>query len=332
MHRSVFLFIAAIVILTGCDTTVTPGEGNGRVLPNISGGAGEVLVVVDKYIWDGPTGEVLKDILKEEFPGLPQSEPLFDVTQITGGSFDNMFKFHRSIVLVTIKETAEEAAVRYRKNVWARPQIMVQIEARNGEELKRVLEENASRIQNFLVQYDRQRLTDSYKDSKDLEIQKLMAENHHIRLSIPRGYNVDFSTDTYSSVSIETPDYSQVIHVYEYPASGDKDLNSDKLLAQRNAFTKKYVRGPDDVSYMTTATVYPPILYDMERDGMHIVEIRGLWELEKGFMGGPFVSHSVYDSKRQRIVTVEGYVYYPNDKKRVKIRQLEAIIYSLEII
>jgi hypothetical protein len=332
MQKSVLLFIAAIMILAGCDTTVTPGQGNGRVLPNISGGAGEVLVVVDKYIWDGPTGEVLKDILKEEFPGLPQSEPLFDVTQITGGSFDNMFKFHRSIVLVTIKETAEEAAVRYRKNVWARPQIMVQIEARNGEELKKVLEENADRIQNFLVQYDRQRLTDSYKDSKDLEIQKLMAENHHIRLGIPRGYNVDFSTDSYSSVSIETPDFSQVIHVYEYPATGEEDLDSDRLLEQRNAFTKKYVRGPDDVSYMTTASVYPPIFYDLERDGMHIVETRGLWELEKGFMGGPFVSHSIYDKKRQRIVTVEGYVYYPNEKKRVKIRQLEAIIYSLEII
>ncbi len=332
MRKSVFLFIAVLMILTGCDTTVTPGEGKGRVMPNITGGAGEVLVVVDKYIWDGPTGEVLKDILKDEFPALPQSEPLFDVTQITSGSFDKMFKFHRSIVLVTIKETAEEATVRYRKNVWAKPQIMVQIEAPNGEKLKEVIEGNANRIQNFLVQYDRQRLTDSYKRSKDLEIQKVMAANHHIRLSIPRGYNIDFSTDSYSSVSIETPDFSQVIHVFEYPASGEEDLQSDKMLAQRNAFTKKYVRGPDDTSYMTTAMIYPPIVYDMERDGMHIVEIRGLWELEKGFMGGPFVSHSAYDEKRQRIVTVEGYVYYPNEKKRVKIRQLEAIIYSLEII
>jgi hypothetical protein len=332
MTNRILLLLTAFMLLSGCDTTVQPGAGNGRVLPNITGGAGEVLIVVDKYIWDGPTGELLKDILQEEFPGLPQSEPLFDVTQISAGSFDNMFRFHRSVVLVTINETVGEAAVRYRKNVWARPQIMVQLEARNIEELKELIGTNASRIQNFLVQYDRERLTESYLASKDLEIQKLMAQNHHVRLAIPRGYNVDFSTDSYSSVSIETPDFTQVIHVYEYPATGDDDLQSDMLLEKRNAFTKKYVRGPNNVSYMTTSRMYPPIVYDLRRDDTHIVEIRGLWDLEGGFMGGPFVSHSLYDQKRQRIITVEGYVYYPNQKKRIKVRQLEAILYSLEII
>ena len=83
---------------------------------------------------------------------------------------------------------------------------------------------------------------------------------------------------------------------------------------------------------MTTATVYPPVFYDLKRDALSIVETRGLWELEGGFMGGPFVSHSVFDSVRNRIVTVEGYVYYPNQKKRVKLRQLEAIIYSLKLL
>ena len=332
MNNRLFILVAFMSIVVGCDSTVKPGAGNGRVLPNITGGAGEVLVVVDKFVWDGPAGELLKDILQEEFPGLPQSEPLFRVTQISSGSFDKMFKFHRSIVLVTINETIEEAAVRYRKNVWARPQIMIQIEAGNRQELKKLMVDNFNRIQNFLVQYDRKRLTDSYLASKDLEIQKLMAEHHHIRLGIPRGYNVDFFTDSYSSVSIETPDFSQVLHVYEYAASGEEDLQSEKLLVQRNAFVKKYVKGPDDVSYMTTSSMFPPIFYDLEKKGMNIVEMRGLWELEGGFMGGPFVSHSVYDEKRQRIVTVEGYVYYPNQKKRIKIRQLEAIIYSFQII
>ena len=83
---------------------------------------------------------------------------------------------------------------------------------------------------------------------------------------------------------------------------------------------------------MQTAEIYPPVVYDLQINGNEIVEIRGLWELEKGFMGGPFVSHSVYDKARNRIVTAEGYIYYPNQKKRIKIRQLEAIVYSLEII
>ena len=83
---------------------------------------------------------------------------------------------------------------------------------------------------------------------------------------------------------------------------------------------------------MKTAEIYPPLVHDLALNGLDVVEIRGLWELENGFMGGPFVSHSVYDRNRQRIVTVEGYVYYPNQKKCVKVRQLEAIIYTLELI
>jgi hypothetical protein len=331
MKNLLVFIISAFVVLSGCDTTVKTGD-SGRILPNITGGAGEVLVVVDKYIWDGETGELLKDLLKEEFPGLPQSEPMFDVTQITSSSFDNMFRFHRSVVLVTIKETIEEPSVRYRKNVWARPQILVQLEAPNLNQLQQLIRDNMEQIQGFLVQYDRQRITDSYADSKDLEIQKMMAENHQIRLAIPRGYNVDLSTDNYSSVSIESSEFSQVLHVYEYPASGKEELQSGRILENRNAFVKKYVKGPGDDSYMTTSMVYPPIFYDIKKNGKELVETRGLWELENGFMGGPFVSHSVYDEQRQRIVTVEGYVYYPNQKKRIKIRQLEAIIYSLEII
>lgn len=326
----VYIFMVFLVV-AGCDTTVKTGEGNGRIMPNITGGAGEVLVVIDKFLWEGNAGEVLKDVLMEEFPGLPQSEPMFDITQITSASFDNFYKFHRSVVLVTLKEGLAEPAVRFRKDVWAKPQIMVQLEAANSEELIKLVTENHERIQNFLIQYDRQRLTSSYISSKDLEIQKLMAENHHIRLGIPRGYNIDLSTDSYSSVSIETPDFSQVLHVYEYPATLE-DLQSGKLLLKRNDFVRKYVKGPDDNSYMTTAMTYPPIFYDINRSDMSIVETRGLWELEGGFMGGPFVSHSVFDPKRDRIVTVEGYVYYPNQKKRIKVRQLEAIIYSLELI
>ncbi|MDF1570887.1 MAG: DUF4837 family protein [Bacteroidales bacterium] len=329
--KYLLLFITSVLlVLSGCDTTVKTGD-SGRILPNITGGAGEVLVVVDKYIWDGPTGELLKDLLQEEFPGLPQSEPIFDVTQISASSFDNMFRFHRSVVLVTIKEMLEEPAVRYRKNVWARPQILVQLEAQDVAQLQQQIRDNMEQIQGFLVQYDRQRLTDSYADSKDLEIQKMMAENHQVRLAIPRGYNIDLSTDNYSSVSIETPDFSQVLHVYEYPATTKAELQSGRIIENRNAFVKKYVKGPGDDSYMTTSMVYPPIFYDIQMNGTELVETRGLWELENGYMGGPFVSHSVFDEKRQRIVTVEGYVYYPNQKKRIKIRQLEAIIYSLEI-
>jgi len=330
------LSIQIIMVLAclsySCDTSVSSGGGSGgRILPNITGSAGEVLVVMDSFNWQNSAGELMKDILMEEYPGLPQSEPLFDIIHITAASFDNIYQYHRSIVLSTIKSGAE-SSIRFRESVWAKPQIVIQLEAGSSRELHQLIRENENKIQSFLIQYDRKRIMDSYASSKDLNIQKELAKNHQIRLAIPRGYNLDFSNDEYTSISIETPEHSQVIQVFEFNAGSPEDMNTNNLIHQRNSFTKKYVQGPTSDSYMIIAPIYPPITYDLKNNNMDVVQMRGLWELEQGFMGGPFVSHSVFDEARGRIVTVDGYVYFPNQKKRTKLRQLEAIIYSLELI
>jgi hypothetical protein len=326
-----FVLAGFLAVVVSCDSVNKQGGASGRIMPAITGGAGEVLVVMDDFNWDNSAGNLLQDVLMEEIPGLPQSEPLFDVIHITAASFDNVYKFHRSIVLTTI-EPGLEPRVRFRENVWAKPQILVQLEAPSSSALHQLIIDNEQQIQSFLVQYDRDRLMKNYQDSKDPEIQREIAAHHQIRLAIPRGYNLDFSKEDYTSVSIEAPDLSQVIQIYDYPASGPEDLATDRLIEQRNRITREYVHGPREDSYMTLSALYKPIAFDLQKDGMHVVELRGLWELENGFMGGPFISHSIYDAKRNRIVTVDGYIYYPNQKKRVKLKQLEAIVYSMELI
>ena len=326
-----FVFASFLLLASSCDTVSQQGGMAGRIMPNVTGGTGEVLVVMDQFNWENSAGDLLQDILKEEYPGLPQSEPLFDVIQVTASSFDGVYKFHRSVVLTTVS-SGLEPKIRFRENVWSKPQIMVQMEAPTATALRELIGENEAKIKSFLVQYDRNRLMNVYKDSKDPAIQKDIATHHQVRLAIPRGYNMDFSKEDFTSVSIESSDLSQVIQVYDYPANGPEDLNIANIIKKRNNFTKTYTKGPRDGSYMVIASMYEPIAYDVRHNNMDVVELRGLWDLENGFMGGPFVSHSVYDAKRGRIVTVDGYVYHPNQKKRVKMRQLEAIIYSMEII
>lgn len=326
-----FVLVGLLFLFPSCDTTTSTGNQAGKIMPGITGGAGEVLVVMDKLNWENSAGELLQDILKEEYPGLPQSEPLFDVSHITVAAFEGFYQFHRTIVLTTV-QSGLAPRIRYKENVWAKPQIMIQLEAQTGEALKTLISEHDSEIQRFLIQYDRKRLMNTYKESKDMAIQKELTSHHQIQLAIPRGYNLDFSNDAYTSVSIEGPDFSQVIQIFEYPAGGAGELTASGIIDHRNSFTKKYTQGPNKDSYMTISPMYKPIALNLRNNNMDLIELRGLWELENGFMGGPFISHSVYDAKRHRIISVDGYLYHPNQKKRVKIKQLEAIIYSLEII
>jgi hypothetical protein len=61
-------------------------------------------------------------------------------------------------------------------------------------------------------------------------------------------------------------------------------------------------------------------------------EMRGMWKVVNDFMGGPFLSYTFVDNRTGKLVTVEGFYYEPNQKKRNMMLQLEAIAYSLKFV
>lgn len=324
--------VLCIVFLVSCkEPSGSNSSSRGMLLPNIAGTAGEVLVVMDNFNWKNNAGEIIRKTLEQEYPALTQPEPIFDVSHITAGAFDDFFKLHRTIVQVSVDSGIKEAEVKYGENIWAKPQLVIRIEAPDSYSLETLIDKEKDNILRNILTYDRKRLQDIYNGSKDQEIKNILA-NYNVSLAIPRGYNIDISTTDFASFSIETPKTSQVIFVYEYPYRGPKDFETGNIIEQRNAFLKKYTQGTRSDSYLTTAEIFPPFSYDIKKSGKDIVEIRGWWELHNGFMGGPFISHSTLDKKRNKIVVVEGYAYYPNNKKRTMMRQLEAIVYSLEFI
>ena len=333
MNKSLqFLFIVSLVFfLTSCLQNPGPGSsGRLNTLSNVTGAAGEVLVVLDNNIWKGEAGNLLREALEQEYPALPQPEPLFDVIHITSGAFDNMFKGHRSIIIIDVSSQNTTPEVKYSENIWAKPQLIININVPDTKALIKLLQENKSRLVYNLLAYDRKRIADVYSSGKDMSIKNIFAR-FHVNLAIPRGYNVDLDKEDFIMVSIETPKSSQVIFAYRYPYYGEYDLSSKNLIARRNEFLKKYTGGHREGSYMTTSP-FPPLIFDLVKNDKKFVEIRGLWELQKGFMGGPFICHSVVDETRKEIITVEGYIYNPGDKKRNLMRQLEAIVYSFEVV
>ncbi len=330
--RNLFFILLLPFIVSSC--LKNPGEkgtGNNSTLPNVTGPAGEVLIVMDNNLWKSQGGNKLRESMEQEYPALPQPEPLFDVIHIPAGAFDDLFKMHRSILILDVSSVHKSAEIFYTENIWAKPQIVIRLLAPDPESLEQLIMENKDRLISNLQQYDRKRLADVYKSGKDLNIKNILSK-FRIDLAIPRGYNIDIDTDDFSSLSIESSQTSQVIFIYRYPYFDKNDFSTKRLIEKRNEFLKLYTQGTRAGSHMTTSPIYPPISYDMKKNGREVVEIRGLWELNKGYMGGPFISHSTLDTLTNEIVTVEAYVYNPNNKKRNLMRQMEAIVYSLEVM
>lgn len=71
-----------------------------------------------------------------------------------------------------------------------------------------------------------------------------------------------------------------------------------------------------------------------ETDSMYMVlpvlSERGLWEMKGDAMGGPYVMRRICPGKGKDEIIIIGFVYAPEMKKKILIKQLEAAISTIK--
>ena len=90
------------------------------------------------------------------------------------------------------------------------------------------------------------------------------------------------------------------------------------------------IPGPSDGSYMTTSKVFTPRYRFFRLEGRAWVEMRGFWDVEGDFMGGPFVSYTTVDTATDRVFTLDCYVYSPKLPKRNYMREVEHLLHLVK--
>lgn len=320
--KKLLYFSLVLLALTGC-------KAKGKMLPNVSGAAGEILVVVDKGSWDGIFGEAVREVLAAECPALPQPEPKYDLTNITPGNFTQMFHIHRNLILTYIDASVEAPGVTIRYDVWAHPQIVVRINARTAEDATALFKENAAIIESAIEQTERDRIIANTMRYQESSLCEVIKNDLGAEMFFPSGYKLKSRKDDFIWIAYETVHVQQGILVYKYrPVDPTTEYTKDKLLTMRNLYLQENVPGMFEGSYMTTALAPAPELRYIHYKGRDFAEIRGLWEVYNDFMGGPFVSHSFYSEDGSEIINICAYVYAPKFDKRQYLRQVESILYS----
>lgn len=315
--------IVLFIFLTACNRDREP------MLPNVTGRAGEVVIVVNSTVWQAGVNLVFKETLGKDAEVLPQSEPLFDIINIPWPNFTNIFKTHRNLVLISLNESEPDAKMVVKRDAWARPQTIIEIVAPSDTSLKKFIDNQSEKIINHFLIAERNRIIENSTRFVQREIGAQLLKNHQLSLIIPPGYTMYVDSGNWAWITHETPETSQGIFVYYYNYEGGI-LTGEFLLNKRNEILKRNVPGPTPNSFMTTDRVVQPIFREFFMNEKYFYELRGLWRVENNFMGGPFVSLSTLDEARRRIITVEGYVFAPNTEKRNLLRQVEAIIHTLE--
>jgi hypothetical protein len=328
MRRFIFLLsMLSLILITACSKQERKG-----LLPMVTGKPGEIILVIDPYLWESDLGKFFVDFCNMPVEALPVDEPSYSLVHIPADGLNRIFKGHRNIILTDVSDQYKESRIIVQRNVWAYPQLLIKITGPKDSSLIAYLNENRDKLKNLLEVDERNRIIENYRKNRAKGIDEMLKQEHHVSISVPAGYDVGVDSADFVWLTHEVADMTQGILIYNYPYTDTNTFSADYLVNKRNEFVRKYVPGPVDGSYMKTESDYPVIFTENVKNGEYMAELRGLWRLEKAFMGGPFISHTMLDEPRNRVVTVEGFVYAPSLDKRLYIREVEAILYTFDVV
>lgn len=329
-HRHLIFVLVAASLLVACSEkpkTIRKDRS--------AGGTAEILVVTQNdEQWTSMIGDSIRHYFLDYQYGLPQPEAQNDLAHINVKGFSEMFKKHKCILEVEINPHIEFAKAETAENMWAEPQRYVKITAPDATSWVELFDSQKEVYKLWYDKVERDRIMNVFRPSVDNNIVNAIKEKMGFTLTVPKGYYIAKNEPNFIWLRKELERTSSCILIYQTPYLDTAQFNANSLIAIRNMMLQQYIPGPLEGSYMATETEFvPPLVkYVPDFPAGYAVEMRGMWKVENDFMGGPFVSYTFADDHTGNLVTVEGYYYEPNQKKRNQMLQLEAILYSLKFV
>ncbi len=295
-----FILFGAFLFLSCVDTPKT--------LPSSIGKNSEVVFVVDDILWKNQIDSLVANSFGTNIEGVSKPESLFNIIQVNHREFKSILKSHTNIVLVL-----EENSKWTQKNKWAENQLVVSLNW-NGS-YKDFLQE-LFEIKKSFISKEVMSIRSSFKKTSQKNIEKNLLVRFEHKFVVPKKYKVIINDSTlfWGNYNPKGSDEIKNIFVFSFiPQS----LNLQKeVLFKVDSLFAKHLLGSRNGTFVCIEKDYPPYYFQNT--------YRGLWKLQNGFMGGPFLIKNYF--KGEKVVVSIGLVFAPQSKKRIHIKEFEAIL------
>jgi hypothetical protein len=325
--KKIFSILTITFLLSSCIGT------DKKILRQSIGKINKVMVVAKISDWTGDVGSEVRNSFGELMVGLPQPEHILSVSQVAPNGFSSMMKASRNILIIT--ETEKEGFT-VKKNIYAQPQTIVYVQAKDDKSIIKLLQKHKNEIRNIFIESDIQFTQRIFNKDKVDNSQYKTLRNLEVTFTIPKKFRTVDDTGEFlwlrnHLMSGIAKTGSNNILVYSLPLTDESKI-SDNIIAVRDSIGKKYIPGSDpETMHMITEEAYTPFTFDATIDGKKAYETRGKWEVKNDFMAGPFLNYTVVDKKNNRLIVFEGFTYAPSVSKRAFVFELEAIAKSMKI-
>ena len=299
-----------LLFLASCST----GGRNGK-LPKSTGMPYEVVL-------EGDTDSIVTKMLTEDVTGLPQPEPLCRLIQVKKGKTRGNYLLVRTRIVVNIGERDFSVTLHHDEN--AAPQNIIRITAQSAQQLRERL--NGEKLRHIVDEVELKHLADiiSCNPSKqNREMQDEIKKMFGIDMKIPAAMNASKKAKDFIWISNNASSGMQnllVMKVKSEERRAGKVKSEERRMKNSNAFhvndkalidsiLRTNMPGETDSMYMVI-----PVLSE-----------RGLWEMKGDAMGGPYVMRRIHNN-----LYIIAFVYAPEMKKKILIKQLEAAISTIK--
>ena len=292
----VFLFV-----LSACSDGI-------KTLPSSTGILSEVIFVVEDALWENQVKDVAFRTFGVPIQGLTQDESSFRVIQVNHSEFKSILKTHKNIVII-----AKNVPTSNQQDKWANDQLVVQLEFKHEDN---ELTKDLNKVKAIFEFREIRILRNSISKSSQKIQEQHIKEEFNIETLIPSEYTIIKDTVALFWASYNPEKQEEIKHLFVFSFE-PKEINlQQEVLQKTDSIFTKYLLGAKQGQHVKIENKFSPIYYENT--------YRGLWKLEGGFMGGPFLIKTYFFNKK--VVVTVGLIFAPNDRKRNYIRTLEAIL------
>lgn len=192
-------------------------------------------------------------------------------------------------------------------------------------------EQIALKVIEETTEVDNQRIVANFSQKRNPLLEKMIKDSFQFNMWVPRDYKKVEQKPNFLWFLHETDDLYSNFVVYKQKRNQKVKLGQ-QVFSMRDDFGKEITTVHREGSRMTTALkqLPLPIQRELTINGKTVVETRGLWEMVNDKMGGGFVNYSFVNDNNE-VISIDGFVFYTEDNKRRKMRDIDAILSTVRL-
>ena len=296
-----YLIFFVLFVLSACSDGI-------KTLPSSTGILSEVIFVVEDALWENQVKDVAFRTFGVPIQGLTQDESSFRVIQVNHSEFKSILKTHKNIVII-----AKNVPTSNQQDKWANDQLVVQLEFKHEDN---ELTKDLNKVKAIFEFREIRILRNSISKSSQKIQEQHIKEEFNIETLIPSEYTIIKDTVALFWATYNPEKQEEIKHLFVFSFE-PKEINPlQEVLQKTDSIFAKYLLGAKQGQHVKIDDMFSPIYSENI--------YRGLWKLNGGFMGGPFLIKTYFINKK--VVVTVGLIFAPNDRKRKHIKTFEAIL------